>query len=213
MFFRWKKTEQESEDNKWKEIKKKLDSLLEELKEGKKTLIQNEVKEKEWFEEIKKELKEEWKKEIQGLGTEVRKHNMTLEDTLDELEQQSEEETESRKQLRQIEKERDQLLGLVGAYEEQIWSMRNFVGEQNEMFLNQMKLMERVLQGNRMPCGITLIAEMEGQVDYRLYEVIEAVDTTEAEKDRTIARIYSPGYLYHGKVIRKAKVAAYRVVS
>lgn len=219
MFFHRKRLNQKSKENETKELKEKLNFLIAEIKNEKNSIeemkkeIQGIGKEvQEAGKEIGKEMQEVGK-EVQSIGKEVSKHNMTLEDTLDGLEQQSEEEKESREQLFRLKKEQEQLLLLIGAYEEQIWNMKNFAGEYEEAFGNQLELMQRVLKSYRLPCGISMITEPEGKVDYQLHEVIEVIDTAEDERDQTVARIYSPGYLYKGRVVKKAKVAVYKVVT
>ena len=47
-------------------------------------------------------------------------------------------------------------------------------------------------------------------VDYRLHEVLQAVDPELREQEGTVAKVYSQGMLYQGTVIQKARVAAYR---
>ena len=58
-------------------------------------------------------------------------------------------------------------------------------------------------------CGITVIAEYGTRVDYDLHEVIETVETENPVLDKTVADIYSCGYIYKGNVKKKARVAAY----
>lgn len=212
MFFRRKRLNQKSKENEIKELKEKLNFLITEIK-NEKGSIEEIRKEVQGIEKGVQEAGKEIRKEVQSIGKEVSKHNMTLEDTLDGLEQQSEEEKENREQLFQLKKEQEQLLLLIGAYEEQIWNMKNFVGEYEETLGSQLELMQRALKGYQLPCGISMITEPEEKVDYQLHEVIEVIDTEEDERDQMVARIYSPGYLYKGRVVKKAKVAVYKVVT
>lgn len=65
------------------------------------------------------------------------------------------------------------------------------------------------LEYYRQLCGISVIGELEAEIDYDLYEIIEAVDTKNPEQGKRIAEVYSCGYLYKGKVKKKARVSAY----
>ena len=48
-------------------------------------------------------------------------------------------------------------------------------------------------------------------VDYDLHDVIQITETKDAEQDRRVADIYGCGYLYRGKVKKKARVAVYQM--
>lgn len=56
------------------------------------------------------------------------------------------------------------------------------------------------LEYYRQLCGISVIGELETEVDYDLYEVIEAVDTKNLVQNKQIVKVYSCVYLYEGKV-------------
>ena len=50
-------------------------------------------------------------------------------------------------------------------------------------------------------------------MNYDIHEVIEVVDTTERARDRLIAEIINWGYLYKGRVKKKAQVTAYQAIN
>ena len=74
-------------------------------------------------EEMKKgqELSETLSQDVRQVGSDVRRHDMALEDCLDALEEQREEQKESRKQIRKLEAEQEKLLKLLSVYREQLW--------------------------------------------------------------------------------------------
>ena len=49
-------------------------------------------------------------------------------------------------------------------------------------------------------------------MDYALHEVVEVVETTDIQKNKTIAEVYRPGYVYRGRVKKKAQVKAFRCI-
>lgn len=59
-------------------------------------------------------------------------------------------------------------------------------------------------------CAIENTGASGEPVDYRLHEVLQAVEPETAGQEGTIAEVYSQGMLYQGTVIRKARVSAYR---
>lgn len=150
---------------------------------------------------------------IGQLKTAVQKHDMAIEDLLDEWADKDSQEDSFRKQMQDCEQSENLLLELFEAYQEQFWNVSRFAGKKDETWSVQMSLMEQKLEQCRQLCGISIIEECGIEVNYNLHEVIEAVDTTEQDKDRLIAGIINWGYLYKGKVKRKAKVIAYRVVN
>ena len=59
------------------------------------------------------ELLEALSKELRQIGTDVRKHDMALEDCLDALEEQREEESQSQKRIAELEDGQDKLLEVL----------------------------------------------------------------------------------------------------
>ncbi len=145
------------------------------------------------------------------LQSAVQKHNMAIEDMLDEWEDWQSDEKGTRQRLRELEENEKRLLRLIEAYEQQFWGLKRFAAGKDEIWSEQVSLMEKNLEQHQKLCGIQLIEDTEGKVDYGLHEVIKAEITSDPALDKQIASIYSRGYLYKGKVMKKAQVAAYRV--
>ncbi len=158
------------------------------------------------------ELLDALSQQIRQTGTDVRKHDMALEDCLDVLEEQREEETQSQKKIAELESGQEKLLQVLDAYQEQVWNMMRYAAEHDPAWVAQIDLIRNAVRGKQISGGISLIEETGVRVDYALHEVIEIIDTAEEERAQVIAEIYHPGYVYMGVVKKKAKVAAYRYV-
>lgn len=157
------------------------------------------------------ELTESLAQDVRQAGADVRRHDMALEDCLDALEEQQEEQRQSRKQIRKLEAEQEKLLKLLAVYQEQLWGMKRYAGQNAPEWLSQLELVEKTAESSRLSCGVAWIDAAEVPVDYELHDVIEARTVSEEAMDKRVAEIYSPGLIFQGNVIRKARVAAYRL--
>lgn len=156
-------------------------------------------------------LMEKLSQDVRQAGSDVRRHDMALEDCLEALEEQQEEEKQSRKQIRKLEAEQEKLLKLLAVYQEQIWGMKRYAGQKDPAWLSQLELVEKAAEGSRQSCGIMWIEDTGVQVDYELHEVIEARAVSREQMDMQVAEVYSPGMVCRGSVVKKARVAAYRL--
>lgn len=144
------------------------------------------------------------------LQTDVHKHDMAIEDLLDEWAVKKSDEDSIRTQLDEARQTEQQLLELFEAYLEQFWNLRHYAASKDASWASQITLMEKNLKHYQHSCAISLIQERGVSVDYDLHEIIDVTDTTDPALDKTIAEIYRCGYLYKGKVRKKAQAAAYR---
>lgn len=140
----------------------------------------------------------------------LQKHDMAIEDLLDEWAEKKSEEKDIKERFREYEQNECRLLELFEVYQDQLWDMKRFAGTKDDAWASQITLMEDNLKHYLRLCGIDIINECGVEADYSLYEVIKAVDTTDSGKDGQIAEVYRCGYLYKGKVKRKAQAAAYK---
>ncbi len=147
------------------------------------------------------------------LRTAVQKHDMAIEDLLEKLEENESEREEAGKRILECERSENLLLELFESYQEQFWNLKRFAGEQDGAWSAQLALIEEKLEHCRQLCGISVIEESGVEVNYDLHEVVEAVDTAEQDHDKLVAEIISWGYLYKGKIMKKARVRAYHVVN
>ena len=146
-------------------------------------------------------------KEVKQNGTDISRHDMALEDFLELLEETKEDTEHIKKQ----EEERESLLGLITVYQEHFWNMRRYARINDDRWYQQLLLVAQKMQEQMHSCGIAVIEEEGGMVNYELHEAIEVKDTDDINKDRMIAAVYRPGYLYQGKVRQKASVSVYRL--
>lgn len=146
---------------------------------------------------------------ISQLQKSVQKHDMAIEDLLEEWDEKKSDEDNIKEKFREYENNERYLLELFEEYQEQFWNMKRFADEKDETWAAQIALMEKGLERCRQLCGISIIGECVSTVDYDLHEVIEVLDTTDPDKDKMIARIYRCGYIYKGQVKKKAQVSAY----
>lgn len=147
------------------------------------------------------------------LRTAVLKHDMAIEDLLEKLEENESEREKSEKRILECRQTEKLLLELFESYQEQFWNLKRLAGEKDEAWAAQMALVGAKLEHCRQLCGISIIEKGGIEVNYDLHEVIEAVDTVRQEQDRLVAEIISWGYLYKGRVMKKAKVTAYHAVN
>lgn len=155
---------------------------------------------------------EETNQSIGQLKAAVQKHDMAIEDLLEEWEEQETEKDGLRKSMQDCERSGKLLLELFEAYQDQFWNLKRFAEKRDETWSAQIALMEQRLEQCRQLCGVSIIETCGVEADSQLHEVIGVVDTTEREKDRLIAEIINWGYLYKGRVGKKAQVTAYRAV-
>ncbi len=148
--------------------------------------------------------------QLNQLHADVHKHDMAIENLLDEWEEKKSDEESVKARQQESDQTEQLLLGLFEAYQEQFWNLKHYAASKDGNWAAQIALMEINLEHYRRTCAISLIQECGVSVDYDLHEVIEAVDTTDPALDKTIADIYRCGYLYKGKVRKKARAAAYR---
>lgn len=149
--------------------------------------------------------------DIQKNQKDVRRLSQTVEDFLDELQEEREHTQEERERQRETSVREDKLLKLVQLYLEQMELLEQWIyKEGNAAWRQQYDMLKGQIEAEKSICAIECVGKAGERVDYRLHEVIEAVETDTAGQEGTVAQVYQHGMLYHGQVIKKAKVQAYR---
>lgn len=161
--------------------------------------------------QVEKNMLTTLSKDVKQNGTDISRHDMALEDCLDMLEEWGKERVYEQKQRQSLEQEREKLLQMLGTYQEQLWNMKTYAEKNDSAWHQQLLLVEKVVQEKMVFSGITAIDRTDCVVNYELHEVIELIDTEDMNRDRTVAVVYRPGYLYRGEVRKKAQVAAYHL--
>lgn len=155
---------------------------------------------------------EEVNQKVGQLQLSVQKHDMAIEDLLDEWEEKRSDEADVKARFQEGTRRENQLLKVFEVYQEQFWNLKRFADTADSEWAEQLSLMEKNLMHCRQLCGISIIGECGVEIDYDLHEAIEVLDTTDPRLNGIVAAVYSSGYLYQGKVKKKARVGVYRTI-
>ena len=154
----------------------------------------------------------------------VRRHDMTIEDMLDEwedMQQKHRQETESLKN-ELIERQKAELADLSGR-EKDLIDMTILAWDQLYMlcmaaqqakdasWTQQLSMSEQMLRGKALQLGLERTGTAGEPFSYDVHEAVLRVDTDDPEKDMTVATVIAPGYWYRGTAYRKARVEVYRL--
>ena len=157
------------------------------------------------------DMMEKNQKAVRGLSD-------TVEDFLDTLQEENEERQHLQQEYAKAEGREQNLLRLLGLYQEQTQLFEQWISAQNqqssEEALAAWKQQQVILKGkiaaeSRL-CALETTGQAGEPVDYRIHEVLQAVEPAAEEQAGTVAQVYSQGMIYQGSVLRKARVAAYR---
>lgn len=148
----------------------------------------------------------------------IRRLSDTVEDFLDTYQEENEALCQVQKQVEDIKKQEQKLLGLIGLYQEHIELVEEWIAEHmpagsegaQEAWRQQHQILKEKLVTEGRFCMIDSIGMPGEVVDYRLHEVIEAIDADKEEQGGKVAKIFRQGMIYQGNVIKKARVQAYK---
>lgn len=159
---------------------------------------------------------------LKDLRTAANRHDMAIEDLLDSWENlQKEQQAETRslsaslsalhhQDRAEFQSREKVLLDLVMSYHDQLYMLQRAADEAHaEDWSHQFTLADAKLTSLRLPAEFQPICNVNLPVDYSLHEVVDLVPTADSLLDHLIAEVDSCGYLYRGKVLRKAKVSVY----
>lgn len=149
-----------------------------------------------------------------------KRQSQCVEDFLDEVQEQTEEEKALCARVKEAQEREECLLSIVCCYQEQLHLMRRQImeehredGDRAAAWEEQFRFMEEDADG-RMRAGAMEQTGRTGEpVDFVLHEVLRAIDTEDENLGNRVAGVFRPGCIYHGKVVRKAQVSAYRRIS
>lgn len=153
----------------------------------------------------------------QELERQIRRQSDSFEDLLEEI-QEGRSLEESLKQERREHGQKEQaLLSLIMCCREQMELLEKQIRKDESMeegrlaaWKQQFHTMAQERQRLMRPCGLEETGQAGDPVDYEIHEVLSVEETGDATKAGTVARVYSCGFLQGGRVIKKARVAAYR---
>lgn len=154
---------------------------------------------------------EELRGDIRKNQKDFKRLSQTVEDFLDEMQDERERVHEEKERQREISEREGKLLELVRMYHEQMELLEQWIYKDGSAsWKQQYDMMKGHIETEKSICAIESVGRVGEQMDYRLHEVIEAVEADMAEQEGTIAQVYSQGMLYHGQVMKKAKVQVYK---
>lgn len=161
---------------------------------------------------------------ITAVNEAIGKHDMTIEDMLDEWEeiQAANRQEKENLQVRLIEKQKAELDELSGRAKEliemtvQAWDQVYLLLQaaqkaKDESWIQQLTLAENQIREKALHAGLQRTGTPGEPFSYEMHEPMLRVDTDKPELDMTVAEVYTPGYWYRGKAFRKAKVEVYRL--
>ena len=161
---------------------------------------------------------------IEKLADAANQHDMAIEDLLDsweELQEKQEEENrslsaavveEKDNQIHQAEKRESALLELIMEENDQLFVLQRAAKSINAGdWVRQFRLTEEKLAARRMAAGLVVVSETNVPVNYAIHEVIDTIEAEDPEQNGRVAEVFSCGYVYMGKTLRKAKVSAFRL--
>ena len=154
----------------------------------------------------------------------VNRHDRVIEDMLDAWEELRE---DQREQITQLEKEArearklrtaeaqrqaDTLIRTVIGLYDQLFALRETAAQTgNEIWRAQIdRMLEQQTEALALS-GIQVTGRAGDRFSYELHEAIQTLETDQDDRDYRLAEIIQCGYLYQGKVIRKARAAVWRM--
>jgi Molecular chaperone GrpE (heat shock protein) len=155
---------------------------------------------------------------VENLNKQAKRQSEAVEDLLDELQEKETAAMEYRNSLREKQEREEALLDLIGEWQQQMGMLEERIcGEamedtaRQEAWKKQLGLLKEQLAVKEKLCSIEETGTEGEHVDYRIHEVIRALDAEGEGTAGTVAKVHSRGMVYEGRVIAKAKVEAYKL--
>lgn len=149
-----------------------------------------------------------------------KRQSMTVEDFLDELQERSKEREELQRYIKEGDEREKRLLALICCGREQLCLIQKAVLEEHredpdraEAWREQFRLMGEEAGGKMRACALEETGRAGESVDFDVHEVLNVVDTEDENLAHRVAEVFAPGCVYHGMIIKKARVAAYRRIN
>lgn len=198
MFFRKKDRRDESEEllrNLAEDIKR-LGGQFQALRETQRDILQEEGKEAE---------------------KRMRRQAESLEDLLEEFQEAREEQETAQRLLKDCECRERELLAMASfgreqmqLLEAQILKDSSMNREKRDAWAEQFAILNQEYRKRMCACGMEEVGAVGERLDYDIHEVLALVKPEEAQQSGTVAEVFCRGRYYHGRLIKKAQVAAYR---
>lgn len=154
----------------------------------------------------------------ENLNKQAKRQSEAIEDLLDELQEKEEAAMEYRNRLREKQEREEALLALIVDWQQQMGMLEERIcGEpmadaaRQKAWRKQLELLKEQLAVKEKLCAIDETGTEGEHVDYRIHEVIRALDAEGEGTAGTVAKVHSRGMVYEGRVVAKAKVEAYKL--
>lgn len=155
---------------------------------------------------------------VKELERQIRRQSDSFEDLLEEIQEKNTLEERLKEERRESRQKEQALMALLLCCKEQMELLERQIQGDDSMdegkraaWHQQFEAMALERKRLMRPCGLEETGKPGEAVDYELCEVLEAKETGDREKAGTVARVYSRGVLQGGQVIKKAKVAAWKL--
>ncbi len=147
----------------------------------------------------------------------LRRQSESLEDLLEEWQEQQREREYVQAQLLEYERRERALLSLVDCsrghfqlLKQRLLAESGLSEEQRAAWQQQLRMMDQEAATAMRRCGMEEVGSPGETVDYETCEVLDIRETDDAAQAGTIACVYRPGRMYQGRLLAKAQVSAYQ---
>lgn len=206
-----------------KKIQALKEALTGQLREQKEALTETLRRQEDARREETDTRTRQWTDAMDAVRGEIRKHDMAIEDMLDTWEEWRQEQADQAEALQRREAEQareeaealrgnqDALLALAETCCDQLFILKQAAAAAgDEAWLRQLALAETRVGEKALRAGFQTVGRTGDPFSYELHEPADVKETVEPERDMTLAGVYSQGYWYQGKPLRKAKVSVYQ---
>ena len=160
---------------------------------------------------------------ISELSGAANRHDMAIEDLLDsweELQEKQKEETRAlssalaetaAKEQKEAQEREKVLLELLMDAHDLLYGLQRAAADAGaEAWSRQLALAEQKLTEAGLPSGFQVVDKTGIPVSFAVHEVTEALPAPEPTLNHLIAEVYACGYVFRGRVLRKARVSVWR---
>ncbi len=168
---------------------------------------------------------ETYQASVDAMNKRLRQQAEAVEDLMDEWKEREAETAECEKRLQEKREREEALVRLVCDYKKQLDMLEERVcGEaapvreasaaeasRQDAWQKQFRLLREQLAVKEKLCALEAVGTEGEYVDYRIHEVLRALDAEKPEQAGTVAGVHSRGIVYEGKVMEKAEVDAYKI--
>lgn len=207
-------------------LEQEMENLRDEFKQFE-TRWEEEYKVRQEIEELSKRQEGIWDALSEKMGLlaetvkdsekQIRRQSESFEDLLDELQERQ----KGKERLERLAEEGEQrekaLLSLVNCcrnqmelFEQQFRGDSVFSEDQRTAWREQIQMMGYETEKAMKQCGMEEVGTEGAPVDYDTCQILEVIETKDQHLAGTIAKVYHRGRIYHGRVLVKAQVAAYK---